>query len=205
MGAVDVFKEKAEQAKDKAAEAKDKASEVKEKFAPAIKDLTDEAGFLAKEAETELKSLTDQAKDIKNGGISSLIKKPAEDDIIALSRKARRKANKLERKAARLERKLRKIEKKQGKHLRKLEKESRKQECRSKKLHNENGTTNDKIHVNECKNDKKRKIVFSFVIILCFLCGKKCRFLSFFWPHSVPQPKICPSILNAKCLIINTF
>ena len=73
------------------------------------------------------------------------------------------------------------------------------------KLYHENGTTNDKIRVNECKNDKKRKIVFSFVIILCFLCGKKCRFLSFFWPHSVPQPKICPSILNAKCLIINTF
>ena len=73
------------------------------------------------------------------------------------------------------------------------------------KLYHENGTTNDKIRVNECKNDKKRKIVFSFVIILCFLCGKKCRFLSFFWPHSVPQLKICPSILNAKCLIINTF
>ena len=73
------------------------------------------------------------------------------------------------------------------------------------KLHLKNGTTNDKIRVNECENDKKRKIVFSFVIILCFLCGKKCRFLSFFWPHSVPQLKICPSIFNAKCLIINTF
>ena len=73
------------------------------------------------------------------------------------------------------------------------------------KLYHENGTTNDKIRVNECKNDKKRKIVFSFVIILCFLCGKKCRFLSFFWPHSVPQLKICPSIFNSKCLIINTF
>ena len=66
------------------------------------------------------------------------------------------------------------------------------------KLYHENGTTNDKIRVNECKNDKKRKIVFSFVIILCFLCGKKCRFLSFFWPHFVPWCKICPSILNAK-------
>ena len=73
------------------------------------------------------------------------------------------------------------------------------------KLYHENGTTNDKIRVNECKNDKKRKIVFSFVIILCFLCGKKCRFLSFFWPHSVPQLKICPSIFNAKWLIISTF
>ena len=73
------------------------------------------------------------------------------------------------------------------------------------KLHHENGTTNDKIRVNECKNDKKRKIVFSFVIILCFLCGKKCRFLSFFWPYSVPQLKVCPSIFNANCLIINTI
>ena len=86
-----------------------------------------------------------------------------------------------------------------------FKKEIRKQECRSKKLHHENGTTNDKIHVNECKNDKKRKIVFSFVIILCFLCGKKCRFLSFFWPYSVPRLKICPSIFNAMWLIINTF
>ena len=73
------------------------------------------------------------------------------------------------------------------------------------KLYHENGTTNDKIRVNECKNDKKRKIVFSFVIILCFLCGKKCRFLSFFWPYSVPQLKVCPSIFNANCLIINTI
>ena len=73
------------------------------------------------------------------------------------------------------------------------------------KLYHENGTTNDKIRVNECKNDKKRKIVFSFVIILCFLCGKKCRFLSFFWPHSVPQLKICPSKFNSKNLIINAL
>ena len=153
MGILNLFKEKAEQAKDsieasgvkdlaseakadaldkaaevkdKAAEVKDKATEVKDKFAPAIKDLTAEAGRLGKEAEAELKLLADQAKDIKrNGGITALIKKPDEDDVIALSRKARRKANKLERKAARLERKLRKIEKKQLKHLKKLEKESR--------------------------------------------------------------------------------
>ena len=73
------------------------------------------------------------------------------------------------------------------------------------KLHLTNGTTNDKIRVNECKNDKKRKIVLSFVIILCFLCGKKCRFLSFFWPYSVPQCKICPCVFNAKYLIINSL
>ena len=73
----------------------------------------------------ELKLLADQAKDIKRGGVTALIKKPEEDDIIALSRKARRKAIKLERKAAKLERKLRKIEKKQKKNLKKLEKESR--------------------------------------------------------------------------------
>ena len=152
MSILNLFREKAEQAKDsidsaavkdKAAEAKDKAAEVKdkaaaevkdraaevrEKFAPAIKDLTAEAGSLAKEAEAELKLLADQAKDIKrSGGITALVKKPDEDDIIALSRKARRKANKLERKAARLERKLRKIEKKQLKHLKKIEKESRRQ------------------------------------------------------------------------------
>lgn len=42
------------------------------------------------------------------------------------------------------------------------------------KLHLKNGTTNDKFRVNECKNDKKRKILLSFVIILCFLCGKNC-------------------------------
>ena len=120
--------DKAAEVKDKAAEVKDKAAEVKDRFAPAIKDLTAEAGSLAKEAEAELKLLADQAKDIKrSGGITALVKKPDEDDIIALSRKARRKANKLERKAARLERKLRKIEKKQLKHLKKLEKESRKQ------------------------------------------------------------------------------
>lgn len=146
MSAIDLFKEKAEQAKDKAADvkgraaevkekapsvdevtaaAKDKAAEIKDRFAPAIKELTDEAGYLAKEAESELKLLTDQAKDIKSSGISSIVKKPSEDDIVALSRKARRKAIKLERKAARLERKLRKIEKKQLKHLKKLEKEQR--------------------------------------------------------------------------------
>ena len=49
--------------------------------------------------------------------------KQIEDDILAMSRKARRKANKLERKAAKLERKLRKIEKKQIKQLKKLEKQ----------------------------------------------------------------------------------
>ena len=45
----------------------------------------------------------------------------SEDDILAMSRKARKKANKLERKAAKLERKLRKIEKKQQKQLKKYE------------------------------------------------------------------------------------
>ena len=80
---------------------------------------------LAKEAESEIKLLTDQAKDVKKDGIASVFRKPEPDDIVALSRKARRKANKLERKAARLERKLKKIEKKQLKHLKKLEKESR--------------------------------------------------------------------------------
>ena len=128
-------KEKADQAKDRAAEALEsspvrdiasKAAEVRDKFAPAIKDLTAEASRLGKEAEAELRLLADQAKDIKRaGGITALVKKPDEDDIIALSRKARRKANKLERKAAKLERKLRKIEKKQIKHLKKIEKESR--------------------------------------------------------------------------------
>ena len=73
------------------------------------------------------------------------------------------------------------------------------------KLHLKNGTTNDKFRVNECKNDKKRKIVLSFVIILCFLCGKNCRFLSFFRPHSVPRRKICPSKFNYKHLIINAL
>ena len=73
------------------------------------------------------------------------------------------------------------------------------------KLHLKNGTTNDKIRVNECENDKKRKIVLSFVIILCFLCGKNCRFLSFFRPHSVPRRKICPSKFNSKNLIINAL
>lgn len=124
--AADAKDKAAAEVKDKAADVLDKASEVKEKFAPAIKDLTAEAGSLAKEAEAEIKLLADQAKDIKrNGGITALVKKPAEDDIIALSRKARRKANKLERKAAKLERKLRRIEKKQLKHLKKIEKESR--------------------------------------------------------------------------------
>ncbi len=147
MIALDVLIEKAEQAKDKAAEAKekaplvdnvtaaakdkaaevkDKAAEVKDKFAPAIKDLSAEAGLLAKEAESEINILKDQARDVKRGGVSSLFKKPEPDDIVVLSRKARRKANKLERKAAKLERKLRKIEKKQLKHLKKLEKENRK-------------------------------------------------------------------------------
>ncbi len=125
MSAIEVLKEKAEQAKDKAAEAKDKTLEAKDKFAPAIKDLTTEAGFLAKEAESEIKILKDQAREVKSGGVTSLFRKPEPDDIVVLSRKARRKANKLERKAAKLERKLRKIEKKQLKHLKKLEKESR--------------------------------------------------------------------------------
>ena len=57
-----------------------------------------------------------------NGGIMALMKKPDEDDIVALSKKARKKANKLEKKAAKLEKKLKKIEKKQIKHLKKLEK-----------------------------------------------------------------------------------
>ena len=62
------------------------------------------------------------------------------------------------------------------------------------KLHLTNGTTNDKIRVNECKNDKKRKIVLSFVIILCFLYGKKCRFLSFFGPIPFPNSKFALDI-----------
>lgn len=78
-------------------------------------------------------------------------------------------------------------------------KEICKQECRSKKYHHENGITNDKIYVNECKNDKKRKIVLSFVIILCFLCGKNCRFLSFSRPYSAPNAKFAP-----LDLILNT-
>ena len=73
----------------------------------------------AKEAESELKYLADRKK--FGGGFGALIKKPAEDDILTMSRKARRKANKLERKAAKLERKLRKIEKKQIKALKKIE------------------------------------------------------------------------------------
>jgi hypothetical protein len=124
--AAEVKDKAAAEVKDKAADVIDKAAEVRERFAPAFKDLTAEAGSLAKEAESEIRLLADQAKDIKrNGGITALMKKPDEDDIIALSRKARRKANKLERKAAKLERKLRRIEKKQLKHLKKIEKESR--------------------------------------------------------------------------------
>ena len=78
-------KDKAAEAMDKAAVVKDKAAEIKDRFAPAIKELTDEAGYLAKEAESELKLLTNQAKDIKSSGISSIVKKPSEDDIVALS------------------------------------------------------------------------------------------------------------------------
>ena len=112
-------RERAAAAKDKAAEARVRAAEIKDRFAPAIKELTDEAGSLAKEAESELKYLADRKK--IGGGFGALIKKPAEDDILTMSRKARRKANKLERKAAKLERKLRKIEKKQIKALKKIE------------------------------------------------------------------------------------
>ena len=116
MSVFDLFREKAEQAKDKAAEVKEKApsvdevtaiardtaAEVKDRFAPAIKDLTNEVSDLAKEAESEIKLLTDQAKDVRRDGITSVFRKPEPDDIVALSRKARKKANKLERKAARL-------------------------------------------------------------------------------------------------------
>ena len=105
MSLLDVFKEKAGFARDN--------------FAPAIKDLTAEAGNLAKEQAERAKGIS------KSGGIMALMKKPDEDDIVALSKKARKKANKLEKKAAKLEKKLKKIEKKQIKHLKKLEKESK--------------------------------------------------------------------------------
>lgn len=119
LEATSAAKEKAAAAKDKAAEARMKAVEIKDRFAPVIKDLTEEAGSLAKEAESELRYLADRRK--TGGGIGALIKKPSEDDILVMSRRARRKANKLERKAAKLEKKLRKIEKKQLKALKKYE------------------------------------------------------------------------------------
>ena len=52
------------------------------------------------------------------------------------------------------------------------------------------------------RNDKSYCHLLSFSL---FWAVNFCRFLSFFRPYSVPQLKICPSIFNAKHLIINTF
>ena len=50
------------------------------------------------------------------------------------------------------------------------------------------------------RNDKSYCHLLSFSL---FWAVNFCRFLSFFCPHSVPRPIICPSKINTNQLIIN--
>ena len=69
------------------------------------------------------------------------------------------------------------------------------------KLYLKTRTTNDKISVKKCQNDKKRKIILSFVIILCFLCSTILSFVIIFMSLFCPLSKKCHSIIVRNKLI----